>query len=106
MTSDAENPDSGFRKFLTRLVGKAVVVSSYLGSRNLIARIRAMMPGDNAILSHVMTLAEIADHLKVHRNTIYRIAHEGKIPAFKIGTNWRFDRDAIGKWMTDPQAKR
>ena len=39
MTSDAENPDSGFRKFLTRLVGKAVVVSSYLGSRNLIARI-------------------------------------------------------------------
>lgn len=34
MMSGPENPDSGFRKFLTRLCDKAVVLSSYLGSRN------------------------------------------------------------------------
>ena len=39
MTSGAENPDPRFGEFLTRLGGKAVVVSSYLVSRNLMARI-------------------------------------------------------------------
>src|SRR6266436_5236538 len=39
MTSSAENPDKRFRKFLTRPAGKPVVISSYLESRNLMARI-------------------------------------------------------------------
>src|SRR5260370_27819229 len=39
MTSDRGNPYCGFRKFLTHLGGKAVVVWSYLQSRNLIAKI-------------------------------------------------------------------
>src|SRR5260370_12112482 len=39
MTSDEENPDGRFRKFLTRPGGKPVVVSPYLESRNLRARI-------------------------------------------------------------------
>jgi hypothetical protein len=39
MTSGAENPDGRFRKFLTRPADKGVVVSSYLESRNLMARI-------------------------------------------------------------------
>src|SRR5260370_21026069 len=39
MKSDEENPDGRFRKFLTRPGGKPVVVSSYLESRNLMARI-------------------------------------------------------------------
>src|SRR5260370_23392106 len=39
MTSDEENPDGRFRKFLTRPGGKPVVVSPYLESRNLMARI-------------------------------------------------------------------
>src|SRR5258708_19970554 len=39
MTSDQENHDGRFRKFLTRPGGKGVVVSSYLESRNLMARI-------------------------------------------------------------------
>jgi len=27
------------------------------------------------------------------------MARNGKIPAFKISTDWRFDRDAIEKWI-------
>jgi excisionase family DNA binding protein len=49
---------------------------------------------------HVMTVAEIAEYLKVQRSTICIWARKGKIPAFKIGTDWRFDRDAIDKWTT------
>jgi len=54
---------------------------------------------------HVMTVAEIAEYLKFRRITIYRWARKGKIPAFKIGTDWRFDRDAIEKMMIDRQVK-
>src|SRR5260370_34137354 len=39
MMRDAENPDPGLRIFLTRLGGKAVVLSSYLEFRNFIAKI-------------------------------------------------------------------
>jgi excisionase family DNA binding protein len=65
-----------------------------------------MKPGDNAMPIRIMTVGELAEYLKVHRDPIYRIAREGKLPAFKIDTNWRFDRDAIEKGMTDRQAKR
>ena len=54
---------------------------------------------------YVMTVAEIAEYLKVQRITIYRWARKGKIPAFKIGTDWRFDKDAIEKLMIDHQVK-
>src|SRR6266851_6459761 len=39
MMSEPENPDGSFRKFLTRVGGKSVVVSPYLKLRNLIAKI-------------------------------------------------------------------
>ena len=47
-----------------------------------------------------MTAAEVAGYFNVGQITIYRLARNRKIPAFKIGTYWRFDRDAIDKWMT------
>jgi len=52
---------------------------------------------------YVMTVAEIAEYLKVRQITIYRWARKGKIPAFKIGTDWRFHRDAnpqVDDWPT------
>jgi len=52
-----------------------------------------------------MTIAEVAEYLQVHRSTIYRLVHKGQIPAFKIGSDYRFDRDAIEKWMADRQVK-
>jgi len=58
---------------------------------------------DYSTLRPVMTVAEIAEYLKVRRITIYRWVRKGKIPAFKIGTDWRFDRDAIEKLMIDRQ---
>jgi hypothetical protein len=43
MTSYAENPDRGFRKFLTHLSGKAVLLSSYWASRNRMMRISVLL---------------------------------------------------------------
>ena len=52
-----------------------------------------------------MTVAEVARYLRIDRNTLYKLVGKGQIPAFKIGSEYRFDRDAIDKWMIDRQGK-
>ena len=60
-----------------------------------------MKPRDDATPRRIMTAPELAEFLKVRRGTIYRWARKGKIPAFKIGGDWRFDLGAIEKLVTD-----
>ena len=52
----------------------------------------------------LMKVAELADHLKVHPTTIYRLVRVGAIPAFKIGNNWRFDAEIIDRWQSSQSA--
>ena len=66
---------------------------------------RPMMPADDASSRRIMTVAEVAKYLSLHPFTIYRMARNSKIPAFRVGTDWRFHRDAIHKWMSDRQVK-
>ncbi len=47
----------------------------------------------------ILTVSELADHLNVHRITIYRLLKSGNLPGFKIGRVWRFDLDEITQWM-------
>lgn len=47
----------------------------------------------------ILTTKEVADYLSLHPLTVHRYAREGKIPAFKIGTDWRFHRKYIEKWI-------
>ena len=46
-----------------------------------------------------MTLEEVAKYLKLKPQTIYTWAQTGKIPAAKIGKEWRFRRVIIDKWF-------
>ena len=62
-------------------------------------------PRDDATSRRIMTATEVATYFKVHPTTIYKLLRCGKLPAFKIGTDWRFDRDAIEKLMIDRQLK-
>ena len=48
--------------------------------------------------SKVLTVGELSDYLRVHRSTIYRLLKKGQLPAFKIGSDWRFTTDAIDQW--------
>jgi excisionase family DNA binding protein len=47
----------------------------------------------------VMTVSEMANYLRVHPTTIYRLLKHGKIPAFRVGSDWRFNRDSIDQWQ-------
>ncbi len=47
----------------------------------------------------VMNLREVAGYLGVHTSTIYKYAQQGTIPAFKIGSDWRFSIKHIDQWI-------
>jgi excisionase family DNA binding protein len=46
----------------------------------------------------VLTVGEISDYLRVHRSTVYRLLRKGQLPGFKIGSDWRFNIEAIDRW--------
>jgi excisionase family DNA binding protein len=54
--------------------------------------------GDN---DKIMTLEEVADYLRVKPQTIYTWAQEKKIPAAKLGKEWRFRKSMIDKWFNE-----
>lgn len=57
-------------------------------------------------MSRIMTVSETATYLRMNRMTIYRLAQEGKIPAFKVGGSWRFDRQGIDEWIAQQVQRR
>lgn len=47
----------------------------------------------------ILTIDELANYLKAGKRTVYRLAAEGRIPAFKVGGTWRFLRTDIEVWI-------
>lgn len=47
----------------------------------------------------IMTLEEVAAYLRLKPQTIYTWAQEKKIPAAKLGKEWRFRKSLIDKWF-------
>ncbi len=50
-------------------------------------------------MAEIMTTKEIAKYLKLHAITICKLSKEGKIPAIRIGSVWRFDKEIIDAWI-------
>ena len=50
-------------------------------------------------MAKLMTVGEVADYLRVTEKTIYRLLEKGRIPATKVGRQWRFDVRLIDKWL-------
>jgi excisionase family DNA binding protein len=53
-----------------------------------------------------MTLEEVAAYLKVKPQTIYTWAQEERIPAAKLGKEWRFRKSIIDEWFIKHIDKR
>lgn len=49
----------------------------------------------------IMTAKDVAEYLHIHPLTVHKYAREGKIPAFKIGTDWRFHKKYIERWISE-----
>jgi len=46
-----------------------------------------------------LTVDEFAEHLKVAKSALYKLAQQGRIPAQKVGRHWRFRKAAIDPWL-------
>ena len=49
----------------------------------------------------ILTVKQLANYLQMNEHTIYRLAKSGKIPALKIGAEWRFKKNLIDKWIEE-----
>ncbi len=45
------------------------------------------------------TLAEIAEQLQITRRTLYSWVKEGKLPAVKLGRQWRVSEEALADFL-------
>jgi len=53
----------------------------------------------------VLTIRDVAEFLKLSQKTVYAMAKSGKLPAFKVGSQWRIRRDDLEDWITSRAAK-
>lgn len=53
------------------------------------------------ISKEIMTTKEVAEYLHLHPLTVHKYARAGKIPGFKIGTDWRFHKKYIQRWIRE-----
>ncbi|MCU0281738.1 MAG: helix-turn-helix domain-containing protein, partial [Acidimicrobiia bacterium] len=43
----------------------------------------------------LLTTQDVLRLMKVDRSTVYRMAEDGRLPAVKVGRQWRFPEDQI-----------
>lgn len=46
-----------------------------------------------------LTTRDLQDLVRVDKSTIYRMAEAGRLPAIKVGRQWRFPEDAVLSWL-------
>jgi excisionase family DNA binding protein len=58
----------------------------------------------NEMESKVLTVQEVSNYLRVHPSTIYRMLKKNLLPAFRVGSDWRFTIEAIDKWRASVES--
>ena len=46
-----------------------------------------------------LTTEEVLEYLQVNLRTVYRLIKAGKIPAVRVGRQWRFRKRDIDAWL-------
>lgn len=52
-----------------------------------------------------LSVEEIADHLGVTKDSVYRWIEKRGLPAHKVGKLWKFKRDQVDAWVRSGQAR-
>lgn len=59
------------------------------------------MSGPSMPDHEILTLEEVAHYLRLKPQTIYRWAQERRIPAVKLGKEWRFRKSILDRWLDE-----
>ncbi len=53
-----------------------------------------------------LTTEEVLDYLHVNLRTVYRLIKAGKIPAVRVGRQWRFKRADLDAWLDGQRSRK
>lgn len=45
------------------------------------------------------SVEDVAGHLRISKETVYRWLEKGKIPAHRVGKQWRFKPSEVDEWV-------
>lgn len=48
-----------------------------------------------------LTVAEVAEVMRVSRMTVYRLVHAGEMPAVRVGKSFRVPENALSQYLAD-----
>ena len=56
----------------------------------------------------LLTLKEVAEYLRMHKGSLYRLLENGKtdIPAIKLGGKWLFNLESLNKYLTEKEMQK
>ncbi len=49
----------------------------------------------------MMDIKDVANYLKIKEQTVYRLAQNGKIPALKIGGQWKVKKEHLDRMFDE-----
>ncbi|MFC1599252.1 helix-turn-helix domain-containing protein [Candidatus Omnitrophota bacterium] len=58
------------------------------------AKLRGIGMGDD-----ILTAQDVCRYLKIPLSSLYQLARDRKIPAFRVGRHWRFKKVKIEQWV-------
>ncbi|UVJ38815.1 helix-turn-helix domain-containing protein [Arthrobacter sp. CJ23] len=58
-----------------------------------------MSSGANFSNARFMTVAEVAEVLRVSKMTVYRLVHSGEMPAVRFGRSFRVPEEAVAQYL-------
>lgn len=57
------------------------------------------MSSDQPARVRFLTVAEVADVMRVSKMTVYRLLHSGEMPAVRVGRSFRVPQDALDHYL-------
>ena len=77
----------------------SAVIDGTIKTPNLVVHEGAILQGKCTMMDDVIGPEELARHLDIDKETVISWADTGKIPGFKEGEKWKFERKRIDNWV-------
>jgi excisionase family DNA binding protein len=62
-----------------------------------------MVSAVDEVVEQPLTPEDVAMLLQIDRETVYRMARRGDLPAFKVSSRWRFLPSRLQRWMEEQE---
>jgi excisionase family DNA binding protein len=60
-----------------------------------------MKENNSEVVKEIMDVKELSKYLGIGKSKIYKLIREKKIPASKIGRQYRFSKSVIDSWLKE-----